>query len=154
MQVSEVLLRLGSSLVAWMMLYAHLLWLAALHAMGCGPDGDEMHRLLLGLAPFTCGFAFAIRLTRPFEDIHKILRWLGVPLMLLMPFAFRSTWEVFQQVNLKSLAICAQGPATGWQSLWPAIQCITVLLVAYMVVNVWRSVMIDSKNQQNSQNKA
>ena len=41
-----------------MMLYAHIVWLAALQVMGCGPDGDEMHRLLLGLAPVTVGFAF------------------------------------------------------------------------------------------------
>lgn len=133
-----------------MMLYAHILWLAALHAMGCGPDGDEMHRLLLGLAPFTCGFAFALRLTRPFGDIHKILRWLGLPLALLLPFVLRSIWEVFKQVNLESLAICSSGVATGWQPLWPAIQLTTVLLVAYMVFKVWHSVAIDAGDELNS----
>jgi len=143
-------LRLGCALVAWMMLYAHFLWLAALHALGCGPDGDEMHRVLLGLAPITCGFAFALRLTRPFKDIHRIFRWLGVPVALLLPFALRSIWGVFKQVNLESLAICSSTAATGWQPLWPAIQLITVLLVAYMVFKVWRSVMIDAGNQLKS----
>jgi ABC-type molybdate transport system permease subunit len=79
MRPSEVFLRLGVALVAWMMLYAHVVWLAALHAMGCGPDGDELHRLLLGLAPLTCGFALLLHMTRPFADIHRILRWLGAP---------------------------------------------------------------------------
>ena len=126
-----------------MMLYAYFLWLAALYAMGCGPDGDEMHRLLLGLAPFTCGFAFLLRVTRPFADIHSILRWLGVPLLLLMPFAIRSVWAVFQSVNVEGSAICAAGAPTTWQSLWAPVQLTTLLLVTYMVIQVWRSVVRD-----------
>ena len=126
-----------------MMLYAHFLWLAALYAMGCGPDGDEMHRLLLGLAPFTCGFALLLRVTRPFADIHSILRWLGVPLLLLMPFAIRSIWHVIQSVNVEATAICAADAPTTWQSLWAPVQLITLLLVAYMVIKMWRSVVRD-----------
>ncbi|MDX2410911.1 MAG: hypothetical protein QNK16_02535 [Woeseiaceae bacterium] len=134
---------MGTSLVAWMMLYAHFLWLAALYAMGCGPDGDEMHRLLLGLAPFTCGFAFILRATRPFADIHGILRWLGVPLLLLLPFAIRSVWQVFQSVNVEASAICAAGAATTWQLLWAPVQLITLMLVTFMIIKVWRSVARD-----------
>ncbi len=52
MRFAEVFLRLGSALVAWMMMYAYFLWLAAVYVVACGADGDEMHRLLLGLAPF------------------------------------------------------------------------------------------------------
>jgi hypothetical protein len=126
-----------------MMLYAHFLWLAALYAMGCGPDGDEMHRLLLGLAPFTCGFAFLLRVTRPFADIHSILRWLGVPLLLLIPFAIRSVWQVFQSVNVEATAICAVDAPAPWQSLWAPVQLITLLLVTYMVIKVWHSVVRD-----------
>ena len=126
-----------------MMLYAHFLWLAALYTLGCGPDGDEMHRLLLGLAPFSCGFALLLRVTRPFADIHSILRWLGVPLLLLLPFAIRSVWQVFQSVNVEASAICAADAATMWQWLWAPVQLITLLLVTYMVVKVWRSVARD-----------
>jgi hypothetical protein len=138
-QFSEVLLRLGSSLVAWMVLYAHFLWLAALYAMGCGSDGDEMHRLLLGLAPITCGFAFALQLTRPFPDIHRILRWLGVPIFFLLLLALRSVWQVFVRVNLESMAICGNAAPSGWQYLWPTSQFITVLLAAYMIFSVWKT---------------
>jgi hypothetical protein len=126
-----------------MMLYAHFLWLAALYALGCGPDGDEMHRLLLGLAPFSCGFAFLLRVTRPFADIHSILRWLGVPLLLLMPFAIRSVRSVFQSVNVEASAICAADAPATWQSIWAPVQLITLLLVTFMVINVWRSVARD-----------
>lgn len=152
MRFAEVFLRLGTSLVAWMMLYAHILWLAAVYAMGCGPDGDEMHRLLLGLAPFTCGFAFLLRVTRPFADIHSMLRWLGVPLLLLMPFAIRSVWQIIQSVNIESSAICAAGAPSTWQSLWAPTQIITLLLVAYMIIKVWHSVANDTTGDVPTQN--
>jgi hypothetical protein len=144
MQFAEVFLRLGSALVAWMVLYAHILWLAALYAMGCGPDGDEMHRLLLGLAPFTIGMAVVLRATRPLAEIHSMLRWLSIPLLLLTPFAIRSTWAVFQRVNGETLQICGQGAASSWETLWPAVQLLVLIVVAYMVVKVWRSVSHDA----------
>lgn len=132
-----------------MMLYAYIIWLAALHAMGCGPDGDEIHRLLLGLAPFTVGFAFLLSVTRPFAEIHSILRWLAIPLLLLLPFAVRSLWEVFQSVNRDASAICASGAPENWQTLWAPIQLLTLLLVLYMVVKVWRSVALDAASVSN-----
>jgi hypothetical protein len=142
--MAEVFLRLGCALVGWMMLYAHVLWLAALHAIGCGPDGDEIHRLLLGLAPFTVGFAWLLRVTRPFAEIQSMLRWLSVPLVLLLPFAVRSLWQVFRSVNIDATAICAGATPPAWQTLWVPMQLITLLLVAYMIVHVWRSVLLDA----------
>lgn len=150
MGFAEVFLRLGSALVAWMMLYTHFVWLAALYAMGCGPDGDEMHRLLLGLAPFTAGFALLLRVTRPFAEIHSILRWLGVPLLLLLPFAIRSVWQVLQAANIESTAICSTGEATAWQTLWAPVQIVILLLTTYMVVKVWRSVTRDATDSPNT----
>lgn len=152
MQFAEVFLRLGSSLVAWMVLYAHFLWLAAVHAMGCGADGDEMHRLLLGMAPFTCGFAFALNLTRPFTDIHRILRWLGIPMLVILLLALRSIWTIFVRVNLESLAICGNAAPSGWQLLWPTTQLITVLLAAYMILSVWKSASRDKNIRESNQN--
>jgi hypothetical protein len=140
MRFAEVFLRLGTSLVAWMMLYAYVLWLAAVYVIACGPDGDEMHRLLLGMAPFTCGFALLLNVTHTFEEIHSMLRWLGVPLFLLLPFALRSIWDVFQTVNLNATAICPDQLAPTWQYLWAPLQMLALLFVTYMVVRVWRSV--------------
>lgn len=143
MRFAEVFLRLGSALVAWMMLYAYFLWLAAVYVIACGPDGDEMQRLLLGLVPFVCGFAFALQVTRPFAEIHSMLRWLGVPLFLLLPFALRSVWNVFQTVNLNSVAMCTEQAPPAWQLLWAPLQTITLSLATYMIVRVWRSVAQD-----------
>ena len=149
MRFAEVFLRLGTSLVAWMMLFAHLLWLAALYVMECGPDGDEMYRLLMGLAPFSCAFAYLLRVTRPFVEIHSMLRWLAVPLLLLLPFALRSVWQVIRAVNLNSVGMCAETEPTTWQLLWAPIQVLTLICVSYMLFRVWR----DSRGDANSDNR-
>lgn len=151
MQFAEVFLRLGVALVGWMVIYAHFLWLAALHAMGCGPDGDEMHKLLLGLAPFTIGLSFALRATRPFDEIHRILRWLGVPLILLTPFAIRSVWQVLQSVYVTGASICAAAAPPGtWENVWVPAQCGTLILVLFMIFRVWRSVWIDGRSSKDT----
>jgi len=140
MRFAEVFLRLGSALVAWMVIYAHILWLAVLFRLSCGPDGDEMHRLLLGLAPVTVGFALALRATRPLPEIHSILRWLGVPLLLLLPFVGRSTWQVLETVNINASSVCAEAPPTTWQTLWAPVQILVVAIVAAAIIGVWRNV--------------
>jgi hypothetical protein len=140
---AEVFLRLGCALVAWMMLYAYVLWLAALYVVGCGPDGDELYRVLLGLAPVTAAFAVLLRVSRPFTEIHSMLRWLSIPLLLLLPFVGRSLWQVVQLVNLDAVAICANTVPSTWQTLWVPIQVLTLIWVSYMVVDVWRSVKLD-----------
>jgi hypothetical protein len=126
-----------------MMLYAYVLWLAALYVVGCGPDGDELYRVLLGLAPVTAAFAVLLRVSRPFTEIHSMLRWLSIPLLLLLPFVVRSLWQVFQLVNLDAVAICANTVPSTWQTLWVPIQVLTLIWVSYMVVDVWRSVKLD-----------
>jgi len=146
MRFAEVFLRLGTSLVAWMMLFAHFLWLAALYVMDCGPDGDEMYRVLLGLAPFSCCFAYLLRVTRPFVEIHSMLRWLGVPLLLLLPFALRSVWQVIRSVNLNSVAMCADTEPTTWQLLWAPVQVLTLVCVSYMLFRVWTDASGDASS--------
>lgn len=148
MRFAEVFLRLGASLVAWMVIYAHVLWLAVLFRLACGPDGDEMHKLLLGLAPITIGSAFALRSTRPIEEIHSMLRWLGVPLLLLVPFVVQSIWQAVETVVINESAFCANVPPAIWQIAWAPAQIITLSLVLYMVYRVWRSVAGDRKTTE------
>lgn len=136
MQFAEIFLRLGSSLVAWMVLYAYIVWLAALNSLGCGADGDEMHRLLLGMAPFACGFAFLIGASRPMSDVHSILRWLAVPLLLSIPLVFMSVWKTYSRANVESLSICSNNPAVLWERAWAPVQVLTFLIIVYLLVRV------------------
>ena len=136
MKFAEVFLRLGSSLVAWMMLYAYVLWLAVLNTLGCGPDGDEMHRLLLGMAPAACGFALLLRVTRSMPEVHSIIRWLAAPLLLLMPLALISIWSVFTRASVESLSICANNSAVMWERAWAPVQLLSLSFISYLLVQV------------------
>ena len=143
MRFAEVFLRLGCSLVGWMLVFMYAVWLGALHAMGCGPDGDEMHKLLLGIAPVAAGGAFMLRMTRPFPDIHRMLSWLGVPLLLLLPFILQNIWAVFSSTSIEGTAICSDSSPPMWQLIWAPAQMITTLLIAMLVVAVWRNGRIE-----------
>ena len=137
MRLPEVFLRLASALVGWMLLYAYFVWLAALRNIGCGPDGDELHRLLLGITPFVVGAGLSLRLTRSFADIHKILRWLSIPLILLIPFAVVHIWSIWNQVNIAGQSICSAAEPTFWQSIWAPLQLIVLAFCAWMLGRLW-----------------
>ena len=138
MRFSEVFLRLGCALVAWMILYAHFVWLAALRGIGCGPDGDELHRVLLLLVPVTVGFAFLLRMTRPLDEVHGILRWLGLPLAVLMLAGGYEALVITRSVYATGLAICSTDAATFWHQSWGAAQLFAIAVSSAMVVLVWR----------------
>lgn len=139
MRFAEVFLRLGSALVAWMLLYTHFLWLAALRVMACGPDGAEMHQLLFGMIPLTCGASLLIGVTRPFAEIHTLLRWLAIPLLLLLPFALRSVWDVVQAVNINAAGICGDGGPELWAQLWAPAQIMMLVFALFMMSRGWRT---------------
>ena len=138
MRFSEVFLRLGCALVAWMMLYAHFVWLAALGNVGCGPGGDELHRALLLMAPLTIGFAFLLSMTRPLAEVHRILRWLGLPLAALMLSGGYHAFVVSRSVYLSGLGICSENDATAWHQFWGAAQLLVIIVCAAMIVRVWK----------------
>ena len=139
MRFAEVFLRLGCSLVAWMLVYTYIVWLAALHVMGCGPDGDAMHKLLLWMAPLAAATTLMTRLTRPFDEIHRILSWFGLPIALLLYFALRNIGTVFADTNLAGRTICEDSIAAGWHALWAPVQLVAVFMIAVILILVWRN---------------
>ena len=143
MRFAEIFLRLACALVAWMLLYAHLLWLAALRVTGCGPDGDELHRLLLGLSILTVSAAGAIHATKPMHEVHSALRWISIPPALISPWVLASIWTVFRTVNLDRTGLCGIAPPPLWQWAWAPAQILLILVVAGSVVCLWRKVESD-----------
>ena len=145
MRFSEVFLRLGCALVAWMMLYAHFVWLAALGGVGCGPDGDELHRVLLAFVPFSIGFAFLLRMTEPMEEVHRLLRWLGLPLAALMLAGAYQVLLIWRSVLVHGQGICSADAAAGWQQFWGPAQLLAIVICALMVIRVWRGARAGAK---------
>lgn len=138
MRFSEVFLRLGSALVAWMFLFTHVVWLAALGGMGCGPDGDEFHLVLLWLMPFTIGFSFLLHMTRPFPEIDKILRWLAVPWLGLAIAGIYKNWWSTSAVYSSGRGICGGADFVPWHMIWGPVQLFGLAIAAVMVLRLWR----------------
>ncbi len=121
-----------------MMLYAYMVWLAVLFRLGCSADGSEMHALLLGMAPASCAFVMFLQATRTFPEVHAILRWLAVPLLLLLPFAAYSVWGVLETVALSGAAICSAQEPSGWQKLWAPAQIVSLAWISYVIAREYR----------------
>ena len=134
MQVAEVLLRVGCGLVAWMVLYAYVIWIAAMGAIDCGPEKEELMRLLLGIAPLAIIGAVSVRVTKPLQEIHNMLRWLGAPLVLLLPFSMMSVWSVLSRVTIGGESFCTNNAPTLWLQSWAPIQLATICLVIWLIV--------------------
>ncbi len=145
MRLSEVLLRVGCALVAWMLLFTHYVWLAATRQIDCAADSGEMYRLLLMLLPFTLAAAFFIRMTRPFDEVHRLLRWLALPLAALMLLGAYSVWLFARGVYFLKLAPCQVGDLQTWHFVWAPAQAAAILVTTLAIARVWRSVASDSK---------
>ncbi len=139
MRFSEVFLRLGAGLVAWILLLTYFIWLGVVGRVGCGPDGDELHRLVLVLAPFALGSAFLLRATRPLGEVHGILRWGIVLLALLLPSAIYAVWTVTGKVWIAKEGICGPDVALFWEQAWPVAQVAILVIIAVLVLQNWRS---------------
>ncbi|MGE0624178.1 MAG: hypothetical protein AB7I04_05495 [Pseudomonadales bacterium] len=139
MSLIEMLLRLGCALVAWMVVYTYCLWLAVLRVTGCGSDGDEFWRLLLGFAPFAAGFSLLLGASKRMPELHRILRWGWVPLVLLVPLALIPVWTTFAAVNLAGEGICSPSAGGLWQRLWAPLQVTTLTVVVVFTARAWRA---------------
>ena len=139
MRFAEVFLRLGSALVGWMLIYAHALWLAILHIVGCGPDDDAFHKLLLGISILTMGGAIAIHSTKHMPEVHGMLRWLALPLIVLLPWVAISIWEILAAVNLGDSSICSAGSPASWQIAWAPVQLMVTVVVAWSCFRIWQA---------------
>ncbi len=132
-----MLLRLGCALVAWMVLYTHCIWLATLSVTGCA-DGDHLWRLLLGFAPFTLGFCLLLNVSRRLIEVHRILVWLSVPLVVVIPLALHALWPTLQTATLSGDAICIADSAPGWHFWWAPVQLIVIAGILVAVGFSWR----------------
>ena len=136
MSIPEVLLRLGCVLVAWMVVYTQCIWLATLRTIGCGPDGDEMWRLLLGFSPFAIGFAVLLTAIHALPEIARILRWAALPLVVLVPLAALPVMSALNATTFGGDPIC--GDPAAWHRWWAPVQIVTLVSISFAAIRAWR----------------
>ena len=137
MRFSEIFLRLGCSLVGWMVVIAYFLWLAVAGKIGCGEEANELHRLLLFAAPAAAAFALLTQSTRPMPDVHGVLRWIAILPVLLLPFALVSVWGIARVLYFDGETVCAGASFAGLMSFWPVVQIIAIALCMRSFAQMW-----------------
>ena len=138
MSLPEMLLRIGTTLVAWMVVYTHLIWLGTLRIIGCNSDTDELWRLLFGFAPIVIGISALLVTSRKLHEVHQIIRWFIGPLVVLVPLALIPIWTAFSLTSLGGEAICLVEPTPWWHTWWAPVQAFTVTWIVWMAWRAWR----------------
>ena len=137
MRFSEIFLRLGASLVGWMVLIAYLMWLAVTRKLDCATSGDELFLLLLYTGPPAALMSLMIQATRPMREIQAILRWLiVVPALLLVPVLL-ALFEIATGIYLDGDALCAAGTPPTWQLVLPVVAALSVIVILFTCVRVF-----------------
>lgn len=129
MRLAEILLRLGCNLVGWMIIYSHCIWLAVIPQIGCGTEGDEIFRLSLAFSPVAIGAALLLGLAHKLTTVVGYLKWLAVPLILLVPLTVSPILAALETTTLGGTAFCEAIVATSWQRVWAPIQVATLLII-------------------------
>ena len=129
MRFAEILLRLGCNLVGWMIIYSHCIWLAVIPQIGCGPEGDEIFRLLLGFSPVAIGAALLLGLAHKLPTVVGYLKWMALPLVLLIPLTVSPVLAALETTTFGSMGFCESIAASGWQRAWAPIQVVTLLII-------------------------
>lgn len=138
MRFAEVFLRLGTALVAWMVVTGFFLWLAVAGRVGCDADGDQLYRVLGFVAPVAACISLLLSATKPLGEVHQILRWLGVFPLLIMPFALGTLWSAANLTLVAGKAFCSPADAPLWQTLWPGVQSLSMALCVFSISRLWR----------------
>ncbi len=136
MNIAEVLLRLGCSLVAWLVIFTHTIWLATLRVTGCGADGDQFWRLLLGFAVVAAGMSFLTRSTQRLAAVHQMLRWAIVPAAVFAVLCLPPVWQALSQTTLGGAPLCGDPPAPAWHVWWAPVQLLSLGIMAW---NAWQA---------------
>jgi hypothetical protein len=129
MRLAEILLRLGCNLVGWMIIYSHCIWLGIIPQIGCGPEGAELYRLSLGFSPIAIGAALLLGLAHKLPSVVGYLKWLAVPLILLVPLTVSPVLAALETTTLGAMGFCESIAAIGWQRAWAPIQVATLLII-------------------------
>ena len=137
MRLSEVLLRLGSHLVGWLVIYSHCIWLGVIPQIGCGSESIELFRLSLGFAPLAMIASVLLGFAHRLFSVVAYLKWLAAPLLVLLPLAFRPVIQALR-TSAEGVDYCGVAQATVWQQVWGPVQCLTLIVIAVMAIRFVR----------------
>lgn len=143
MRAAELFFRVGASVTAFLVGYAHCLLLVFVPRIECEiPDSDPYFAslvLALLVAPLTALSAVGL-------PVRGLLRWLVLPFALLVPAAVLGVlpyveWEAIARMHVCSASsgwAAAASPA-WWHRAWAPLQLALLLGIAAQSLRFWRS---------------
>ena len=115
MRFAEIIFRVGSTVVGWIMAYVYLLVLAVIPLSGCTRQPQDLWLGSLILAGAMALCLFLIPLGRRVSDSS---RWLSIPAIILLPFAMLAVLPWLGPVTIGGAPLCGArldgAAAPGW----------------------------------------
>lgn len=136
MSLAELLARLGTTTVAWLCIYAWLIWTATLRVATCNTSGDDLWTLVLVFGGFASALSTLLGLTRSLPEVHAMMRNFAWPLVLLLPLALMPVWTAWAGSTFAAAPLCPVAPAAVWHPWWAPLQ---TLLLAFAGYHIWRN---------------
>lgn len=143
MSFAELILRLGVTFVAWMMIYMHLVLLLSVRAAPCSPTDFTAWKVSLFTGLLALGAAFSVTYAHAVPGMARTFRYFSLPMLILLPWAAWITLPYLSATTLGSLDLCAvtmssdsSTPINGWQRAWAPVQLGVLVALA---VGGWRA---------------
>jgi len=141
LSAAAVFLRLGLTMVAYMVIFSHLLMLALVPQTKCtGGDGADIWVAVFALSPLTFIFTLLLLSARPLHSVVQILKWGCLPLVILVPLALIGTLPIFSSTTLGGAPICPGISAYSnlvFQQAWGPLQLGLIALIAIQATRFW-----------------
>lgn len=137
---ASIFLRLGTTLVAYMMLIAHLLMVALVPQAKCSGDAPDIWVVTLVTALLALTFALVLLASRPLKSVVQMLRWGCVPVLILAPLALIGALPIFSSTTLGGAPICPGISAYSnlvWQQAWGPLQLGVIAIIVIQTTRYW-----------------
>jgi len=128
MSFSEIILRVGCTLVAWLFAVGHGVLLLTISRMPCGDGQNDPFLTLMILGGIALGLSALLPVAKKVPGVAETLRWLFVPLLVLVPFAVAQVVPYLMSSTFEAAPLCeATTMARGWERLWAPLQLAALL---------------------------
>ncbi len=137
---ASIFLRLGITLVAYMVLIFHLMLVALVPKLKCNGDEPAIWVVTFFTAVIAFIFALSLLASHPLKSVVPMLKWGCLPVVGLLPFSLFGVLPVFGASTLGGAPICPGISAYSnlvWQQAWAPLQMGLLLIIAVQAIRYW-----------------
>lgn len=140
MSFAEVVLRIGLTLVGWLVAFVHLLILGILPRTSCAQGAGDV---LAGSLMMAVPAAICLAVIGAGKRVSPMMRYASVPAALVWPFAVVAVWPTLGAGDTHlcvALGLASDaGAAPGWHAWWPWVQLGLLAAIAARFVELLRA---------------